>query len=233
MGCSYTYGDGVSDHETLPYYFQKKALDYQAYNYGFLGHSPLHALARLQHSNWKEQIQQGEGFGVFTLINDHLDRVIPASRWIELTKGRFPYLNESTMQTEGTFDQRRKLYTTFVTSFQSTALKEVLRWGYPRFHTKEHEELLVRIIVKARDEYVSRFKNQNFYVIIFPGNPVSDTITKLFKEKGIHYLDYSGLLDLKKHMLGFDNAHPKAEVYQAVAHQLAADLHGLPQPSAK
>lgn len=231
LGCSYTYGDGVSDNETLPYYFQKEAIDYQSYNYGFLGYSPLHALARLQKSNLKEQMPQQNGFGVFTLINDHLDGVIPASRWIEITKGRFPYLNESTMQTDGTFDQRRRLYTTFVTNFQSTGLKEMLRWGYPRFHTPEHEELLAKIIVKARDEYVSRFQNQNFYVIIFPGNPASETIIRLFKEKGIQYFDYSKLIDLKTNMLGFDNAHPKAVVYQAVAHKLVADLNCRVSPA--
>lgn len=85
LGCSYTYGDGVSDTQTLPYYFQAMSPGYRAYNYGYMAYSPLHMLARLQQGTLEREIPQKDGFAVYTLINDQLDRVIPATRWIEIT----------------------------------------------------------------------------------------------------------------------------------------------------
>lgn len=224
LGCSYTYGDGVSDDQTLPYYFQCEAPEYESYNYGFLAYSPLHMLTRLQQTPIREQIPQQNGIAVFTLINDHLDRIIPTSRWIEMTRGKFPYLEENTMRTEGTFDVRRKLYTQFLLHFQSWGLKQLLHWNYPKHHTQQHEELLVQIIVKSREEYVRRFGNDNFYVVVFPGNPVSPYIKSLLKKANVLFFDYSKTIDMKEHMLGFDNAHPDEHVYEAVAKQLATDL---------
>lgn len=224
LGCSYTYGDGVSDTQTLPYYFQALSPGYRAYNYGYLAYSPLHMLARLQQGTLEREIPQREGVAVYTLINDQLDRVIPATRWIELTQGRFPYLNETTMRTEGVFADKRRLYTQAVLNFQGTGLQRIMKWGYPRTHTAAHYRLLVDIIQKSKEEYTRRFGNDHFYVVIFPGNPLSPETKRMFDEKGITYFDYSGLMSIKDKMLPFDDAHPTPQVYEKVAQRLSHDL---------
>ncbi|MPR35151.1 hypothetical protein [Salmonirosea aquatica] len=227
LGCSYTYGDGVSDTQTLPYYFQALSPTYRAYNYGYMAYSPLHTLALLQQGALERQIPQKDGFAVFTLINDHLDRVIPATRWIELTQGRFPYLDKKTMHTEGIFADKRRLYTQAVLNFQGTGLQQIMKWGYPRTHTDAHYQLLVDIIKKSEEEYTRHFGNNRFYVVVFPGNPLSAETERLFKAKGIHYFDYSGLMSIESNMLPFDNAHPAPQVYERVARQLSRDLDSL------
>lgn len=227
LGCSYTYGDGVSDTQTLPYYFQALAPDYRAYNYGYMAYSPLHMLARLQQGTLESEIPQKDGFAVYTLINDQLDRVIPATRWIELTQGKFPYLDEKTMQTAGVFADKRRVYTQAVLRFQGTGLQQIMKWGYPRMHTTEHYQLLVDIIKKSEEEYKQRFGNDHFYVVIFPGNPISAETKRMFDEKDITYFDYSGLMSITENMLPFDNAHPAPQVYEKVAHRLNQDLKTL------
>ncbi len=227
LGCSYTYGDGVSDTQTLPYYFQALSSAYRAYNYGYMAYSPLHMLARLQQGGLEREIPQKEGFAVYTLINDQLDRVIPATRWIELTEGKFPYLDEKTMRTGGIFADKRRLYTQAVLRFQGTGLKQIMKWGYPRTHTEAHYQLLVDIIKKSQEEYTRQFGNERFYVVVFPGNPLSPETERLLKAKGIQYFDYSKLMSLADHMLPFDNAHPAPAVYEKVAQRLSQDLQAL------
>ena len=227
LGCSYTYGDGVSDTQTLPYYFQTLSPGYRAYNYGYMAYSPLHMLARFQQGTLEREIPQKEGFAVYTLINDQLDRVIPATRWIELTQGEFPYLNEKTMQTEGLFADKRRLYTQAILRFQGTGLQQIMKWGYPRTHTDAHYQLLVDIIKKSQEEYSRQFGNDRFYVVVFPGNPLSPETERLFKAKQITYFDYSGLMSIKDAMLPFDVAHPAPHVYEKVAQQLSQDLEAL------
>lgn len=227
FGCSYTYGDGVSDDQTLPYYFQSISKDYQSYNYGYLAYSPLHMLARLQNQDISKQMKQKDGFAVYTLINDHLDRVIPATRWIELTKGKFPYFDDESLKTNGTFESKRRIYTFLVTRLQTSGIKQLLRWSYPKFYTQQHYQRIVNIIKQSRLAYQKQFGNDRFYVLIFPGNPLPDELRKLLQAERIKTLDYVKLIDLPKHMLPFDNAHPKASAYQAVAEKLKNDMDSL------
>lgn len=131
--------------------------------------------ARLQGGTLEREIPQKDGFAVYTLINDQLDRVIPATRGIELTQGRFPYLDEKTMQTGGVFADKRRVYTQAILRFQGTGLQQIMEWGYPRTHTAAHYQLLVDIIKKSEEEYKRRFGNDHFYVVVFPGIPFRPT----------------------------------------------------------
>ncbi len=208
----------------MPYYFQTLSPDYQSYNYGFLAYSPLHMLARLQQMEIRKEIVQSDGFGVFTLINDHLDRVIPATRWIEMTKGYFPYIDEGTMVTNGVFAKQRRLYSDFIQAFQDSGVKQLSNWGYPKRHTDVHFEFIADIIGESARTYSRIFGNDHFFVIIFPGNPVSASFLQKLSHRGIKYLDYSGLITINDKMLPFDNAHPSATVYRRVASRLSEDL---------
>ncbi len=227
FGCSYTFGDGVSDTETIPYHFQANSPNYRAYNYGYMAYSPLHMLALLQQEELKKQIVQKDGFAVFTLINDHLDRVIPATRWISLVKGRFPYLDSKSMTTKGIFANERRLYTSAILETENSGLLRIMNWGYPRTHTRDHYRHLVNIIKKAQEEYIRQFGNENFYVVVFPGNPISPDTRQMFIEDGIKFLDYSGLMTIQDKMLPFDSAHPSPEVYERVGQEINRSIDSL------
>lgn len=227
LGCSYTYGDGVSDNETFPYYFQSNAKSFKAYNLGYLAYSPLHALARLQHEAPEKNIKEKNGFAVFTYINDHIDRVIPATRWIELTKGKFPYLNKQNMQTEGLYCEKERLYSDIVLEGQTSGIKQLFKLGYPKHHALKHYELVISILKKTEEEYVNRFKNDNFYVMIFPGNPMPVEMKKLLVDSKIKFFDYSGLTKISDKMLPFDDAHPSPALYEMVGKKLQTDIQAL------
>ena len=224
LGCSYTYGDGVSDEETMPYFFEEKAQHHLAQNYGFMGYSPLQSLALFQHRNLREEIKQQNGFAVYTYINDQIDRVIPASRWIELMKGRFPNLIHEAMQTDGIFLKKHRFFYDFVHWASNTNTAQYFRIGYPKIHNDSHYQLVVDVLKKTKEEYKSQFKNDKFYIIIFPGSHLKPSMKKMFDESGIKYFDYSKLLDLGKNYLPYDSAHPKGEVYKLVMDKFYSDL---------
>ncbi|MEY4541731.1 MAG: hypothetical protein RLZZ306_3488 [Bacteroidota bacterium] len=224
LGCSYTYGDGVSNDETMPYFFEQKAQNHLAQNYGFMGYSPLQSLALFQHRNLRKEIKQQNGFAVYTFINDQIDRVIPASRWVELMKGRFPSLDLQTMTTDGIFLKKHHIVYDFVHWGGNTNTAQYFRIGYPKNHNDTHYQLVVDILKKTKQEYKSQFENDNFYVIIFPGSPLKPSMKTMFDQSGIRYFDYSKLLDLEKNYLPFDSAHPKGEVYKLTMDKFYSDL---------
>lgn len=224
FGCSFTYGDGVSDEETMPAHFQKIAPNYKAYNYGFLGYSPLHTLARLQSENVLSQIPQKNGFAVFTYIQDHIDRTIPATRWVLLQQGRFPNLEHSSMKIEGLYKNKHRIWVDLLNRMASTNIWNYFRLGYPKYHSDAHYQLVVDVIAQSKKEYQHQFKNDKFYVIIFPGQKISPSMKQMFEKAGLVIYDYSNLLDIKKYILEADPAHPNAEAYRKVMVQFYADL---------
>ena len=224
LGCSYTYGDGVSDKETMPYFFEQKAKNYLAQNYGFMGYSPLQTLALFQHRNLRKEVKEPQGFGVYTYINDQIDRVIPASRWVELMKGRFPNLVHKSMLTDGIFLKKHHILYDFIHWGGNTNTAQYFRIGYPKIHNDSHYQLVIDVLKKAKEEYKHQFKNDNFYVVIFPGSPLESSMKLMFDRSGIKYFDYSKLLNLEKNYLPFDSAHPKGEVYKLVMDKFYSDL---------
>jgi hypothetical protein len=224
LGCSYTYGDGVSDDETMPYFFEQKSPIHLAQNYGFMGYSPLHSLAIFQHRNLRKEVKEPQGFAVYTYINDQIDRVIPASRWIELMQGRFPNLIHKTMETNGIFLKKHHVLYDLVHWAGNTNTAQYFRIGYPKIHNNAHYQLVIDVLKKTKQEYQRQFKNDNFYVIIFPGSSLDSSMKTMFDQSGIKYFDYSKLLDLEKNYLPFDSAHPKGEVYKSVIDKFYSDL---------
>ncbi|WP_207509791.1 hypothetical protein [Telluribacter humicola] len=231
FGCSYTYGDGVSDNETLPYQFQLNMPQYRAYNLGFLAYSPLHMLARLQHEDLTLLTEKKKGFAVYTFIHDQIDRTIPATRWIDMTKGRFPYLNKEAMTTHGVYSENKRLYSDFIQWFRTTYIHHVFRLDFPKKHAAEHYQLVVNVIKKSKQEYQKQFGNNGFYVIIFPGSPIKPEMKQMLQNADLTVFDYSHLFNLNDYLLPFDNAHPNANAYKLVASQLAKDIAELEERS--
>jgi hypothetical protein len=83
---------------------------------------------------------------------------------------------------------------------------------------------VVDVITQAKKEYQRQFKNDNFYVIIFPGQKISPSMKQMFEKAGLIIYDYSNLLDLKQYILEADPAHPNAEAYHKVMVQFYTDL---------
>ena len=80
FGCSMTFGLGVYDDETMPFYVAQYASHYRPYNYGVAGYGPHHMLAQLQRGNLTKEIHEPHGIAVYTFIDDHINRVLGAMR---------------------------------------------------------------------------------------------------------------------------------------------------------
>ena len=224
FGCSFTYGDGVQNTQTMPYYFQQYANQYHAYNYGFLAYSPLQTLALLQKKNIRSQIPDSSGFGVFTYINDHIDRAIPASRWTILQQGRFPNLIEETLQTDGTYRNKHRIKYGLLNWASNSNIWNYFRINLPKTHNDTHYQLVVDVIAESKKEFINQFHNDKFYVIIFPNQVITPPMKEMFQKADLKVYDYSKLFNLEKYMLENDPTHPKGIVYEMVMKQFYKDL---------
>ncbi len=77
MGCSFTYGSGIEDNETLAYKLQKLTMR-KTYNRGYPATGIQHVLLQLQNSeffNNKQIISPPPEYFIYVFISDHMRRL--------------------------------------------------------------------------------------------------------------------------------------------------------------
>ena len=86
FGCSFTYGEGVNDDESLPFLFEDKGQGkYKAYNFGFVGYGPQQMLRILESSMIDNIVSDKKPFiAIYQAMPDHVSRCAlkyPAVMW--------------------------------------------------------------------------------------------------------------------------------------------------------
>ena len=148
FGDSLTFGEGLSDKETLPYLFQKNNEQYQSYNYGFLGHGPGQMLLQVSTPEFKRKFRDKTGT-VFYLYRDDA---------VKITAGKVPWcegfpnfvLEEGEVQYKG--------------EMKGSKLDQYL----PSQYTDEEYELTAEIFRKIGKEIQAVSSKLNFKIILLP-----------------------------------------------------------------
>ncbi len=221
LGCSFTYGEAVSDTSTLPYFFGQQT-GYHPYNYGVSGYSPAQMLALLQTTNLRKQVAEKEGIAIYTYIEDHLARVAPSTRWIANSNGYLPDIDPVTLQVDGSYAEKHPVRLRLANWLYKTNIARLFNIDFPKRYSRDDYRRFVNIVRKVKERYQSQFGNDHFYVVVFPVYPLSPELRQLFKEAHLRVIDYADLFVWKT---AYDGMHPDCDAYKQVASHLAKDLH--------
>lgn len=237
FGGSFTFGKGVSDNETLPYYFSKFAMSYRAYNYGFGGYGPQHMLARLEGEKIRADIKENDGLLIYLFNDWDVLRVIGNAKLVATHGGGYPYYTYDAMGNlirKNDFNHGRFILTKIYKLLAKSNFVNYFKIDFPLVITDEHIKLTADIIKDARNNFKTKFKSDNFYVVIYPrSKQCGKKIIPYLEEAGIRYLDFSDLLDkpLMEEKLSRDlfyikgDEHPTARLHEMVAKKLVQELN--------
>ena len=83
FGCSFTFGQGLTDTSTLPFFFNQCAREkYKVFNYGFKGYGPHQMLSTIENRVVKDiQGFNKEKIAVYSFIPHHIHRAAGYSIW--------------------------------------------------------------------------------------------------------------------------------------------------------
>lgn len=228
FGGSYTFGSGVEDGETLPARVEALTPSLRAINYGVPGWGPTQALELLQSKSVREGVPSAPRFGVFTFIDNHVDRVIGSfgvcSRWA----ADFPYyrLERGELVRVGTFSSARPLRAALYALLGSSHLVSEFTPVWPP-RADEHYRITARVLVEARNAFAERFGSAPFHVLIYPGTRAAERMVPLLESAGISVLDYSHLFEPAGAWRLSPDPHPTPRAYQVLAAELVEDLRRL------
>jgi hypothetical protein len=226
MGCSFTFGLGVNDDQTMPWQLALQRPDLRVYNYGVAGYGPQHILEWFKTPIEKE-IPQKKVAVVYTLIQEHLSRAVGTPQLVRWFAGPFPWyeVDESTGHPvrKGVFNDRK----TKPTNSGLKILDAVADYRGESL-TSEDAKLMAAIIDEARQEFEKKFESDGFYVVVYPGKQTNLTleVAKILKERGAKILEYRDMLG-KAGKGGWyieGDGHPNPALHAKIAEQIGKDL---------
>ena len=229
-GCSFTFGWGLDDKETLAYYFSKDNSEYNSYNFGENGYGPQQMLALLETPTVQNTIKEKDGFAIYTYIDDHVLRVIPGTASLTRLEGKTPYyhLKKEKFTRKGFYSDRYDPKSIVFRIINNSNLFKYFNIGSPFKLKREHYTYTAKIIKAAADEYTRKFKNDNFYVLIYPipffyGS--NEVFVEELKKLNLKVLDYSLLIDMKSDKYSIiDDWHPRALANEVISKKLTEDI---------
>ncbi len=229
FGCSFTFGEGVEDQDTLPSQFASAAPEYRAYNYGEPGYGPQHMLMRLQRDELRNEIHEHDGIAVYTFIDDHVRRAIGGMRAFIGWARAYPcydYVDE-VLTYRGNFDEARPILTRLYVHLSRSSILECINADLPLWISEKDLQLTSDIIVESERLFKNRFQESEFLVVLYPvaSRSYGPQVMAYLKEKGIRVMDYENLLTgTDPTMFQFTDGHPNARSYNVVSKTLASDL---------
>jgi hypothetical protein len=202
FGCSFLFGEGSEDADTIPSCFCKESSGYLAANYGVPGWGTQHMLALLESGQLPAQMFMPAKLGVYLYLPEiHEARVVGDMDIVNGFGSGFPYYElNATGQPErkGSFASGRPVTSLFYGVLGKSRTRALLGLNFPR-RQPQHYLLTAAVIARARDLFLQQFPDSRFIVVAYP-DPDPETLTlQTCRKNGLEVLDLRQL---------FDPAHP-------------------------
>lgn len=233
FGCSFTFGVGVDDNQTMPYLVGKLSHgEYRTYNFGFPGYGPHQMLAQLENRTEEGIPGCKPKFAVYQAICAHVERAIGKASY-DLHGPRYSLKLDGQVGLTGHFDDMDKgVSFAHALALISNELEQSLivqRIERKHSYSNNDIDLYVRIVDAARTVFESRYPGSRFYVIFWDDAEHKDKTTNAILNglyaKGIRVHLISRILpDLinseSKYQLNEYDGHPNPLAYELIAKYL-------------
>ncbi|MCP1384784.1 hypothetical protein [Runella salmonicolor] len=225
FGCSFTFGDGLNDNQTLPYFFQSLNQQYKSYNYAFNSYTTTHMLAHLNRTSFSQEIQEKEGVAFYIFYTGHLERNIPSLSWGRSWDGNYLVYDKNSLEKTGIIKQKEPIKYWLFNKANNLAFLKLFQINYPLRITKENLAKTADIIEDAYRVYTEKFANKNFIVLVYPGSQLPTLVKQRLHNLQIRILNYEDLFTLKQSEFWIKgDGHPNEKANRRVAQEIIADL---------
>ncbi len=186
FGCSFTYGDGVNNEETLPSQFALLDTSVNVYNYAIDGWGPQQTFLQVEKRKLSIETQSDTAIGVYVWIDDHLKRASLYKSHYQGWTQFFPcfVLENKSLVYKGSFE---KTYPFKGLCFEllnnSIFFKNI---DIPAHETAQDYTLAVALLQASKTAFLKNFKHGKFIVFLYPGS--SETLVPYLKSNGISYV---------------------------------------------
>jgi hypothetical protein len=236
VGCSVTFGEGLMDDQTIPAQISRMTRNTQTFNYAVSGYGPGHVLSYLRYFDLDKHFSDPKKVSLIFIWGDYLiERQTGSLTHLSWGGGSTPYyaLNSGQLEFRGRMDRNFpiKYFLSrflFKIPFLGDRLMRYMSSIDPHKKVTDADiDLSVHILRESFAEYRRQFKNDRFYVVLFP-------YAQLSRERLLRPLEASGIkvIDLTRAFAGENgesleiknDGHPSAAGAQLLAKKIIAAL---------
>ncbi len=227
FGGSFTFGEGLGDHETLPY--QTGLLTggrYRVYNFGYHGYGPHQMLAALESGLVDGVVACRPRMAIYQAIHDHASRAAGHKFW-DTHGPRYEVAADGTAERRGHFDDGRTPWPAWLRTalLESAFFARVARW-HPEAGPEDYARFLA-IVESARREVETRYPGCEFHVLLWDkaGREMDEGLRAA--EIPVHLVNE--ILpdrpdDRLRYQIHARERHPNAAAYAGIGRYLKAEI---------
>lgn len=176
FGCSFTFGEGLQDADTLPYQVGIASQgSFRTYNFGFHGYGPHQMLAALEHGLVGQAIDCQPSHIIYQALPDHVARVSGLYSWGK-HHPRYHLNPDGTVNRRGSFSDENITPGSLSRNLQYQLGKsslfnwvEAQRLALPSRPINGNDiDLFLGIVSQAQREAARRFPASQFHVVLWP-----------------------------------------------------------------
>jgi hypothetical protein len=230
FGCSFTFGEGVEDHETAAYKVGAAA-GLNVYNFALNGYGPQQMIAALDHGLVRKIVKHNRVIAIYLALPFHIQRAAGFSFW-NSHSAKYVLTRDGSLRYDGHFDDH-----TFY--FRSTVRKSYLyqRLLENKYKLRDKDMDLYLAIIRGSARLIAeQFEESEFYVILWPNMPnkssyAYDRIREELRASDIKtYLITDILKDIEhdpiKFALGWQDCHPNPLAHTMIADYICKKIIG-------
>ena len=230
FGCSFTFGEGVGDRETMPAQMAACAPDLRVLNFAYSGYGPHQMLANLESGRVRQICPKAPQVVVFQMIPDHVRRV---RGWIPFNPHAPRYvLADGRVRRDGNLDDAWWTPQAWPFVWRSLIFSRLI---VPRIAGQADLDLAMALIRQSAEEVARQFPGCEFHVLLwnYPGKALAGPRRRELREAGIRLHDVETILpDLEqtpqKYLFRHDG-HPNHETHRLLAEYVCREILDEPE----
>ncbi len=242
-GCSFVWGEGITEKETLPAQFQDLVPSYQAYNLGFPGGGLHSHLRYTELFPLSKVIKERKGIYFYTFITHHLDRFFGRYNFAAIEPVKVPHyrVEAEKLVFKGEFKEQ-PFFKRFKAAKKLGMADALIRTQNPLSWSDEELREFATGVKFLKERYLAQFPEGKFIFVFHPLARIPEIVAVLKRHLTglkIAFLDPASEFERLRLNKGFLNSdlsipydrHPTGKGNLLLAESLAEALKMADQSS--
>jgi hypothetical protein len=198
LGCSFTWGQGVKDEETLHYQLHKRFPHTQIINWGIKGSGPNTTLKILDEIDVQDTPLPENGYTFYFLMSDHVGRVTgDLFHMIDMFDDPyFELTSQGDVVYRGSFQEGRPLLTSLLRWASRTEWIRKWNVNYPSVESQSSKAQFCGVLKALHQKVKEKFPTTQFYFVMYPNEYLTQGYRDdCLKPHQLPYVDAFHLID--------------------------------------
>lgn len=215
LGCSFVFGDGLNDDQTLPYYFSKLMnFEKNILNCGIPGRSSNSATSILESDIINHFVNQDSQtkYIIYFLIDDHINRNFRITSCQSEPKDNWVYENSKWERVRQPFGQIKLIFA------GSYIFNKIFSDIIDKYNEKYYENYMIESLEYLREITETKYKSK-FIVAVCPGFRYGPMFISKLKKTNLDIISLPNSFNTAEYQIKGDG-HPNAKANKELANVL-------------